>query len=114
VFANTRGELCECTGSNVFVVRDGVVLTPPLESGCLAGITRELVIEWGREHKLEVREETLPLQALETADEVFITSSTKDVLPIHATGTREVAAPGPVTREIASIFARVGAERIDP
>jgi branched-chain amino acid aminotransferase len=114
VFANTRGELCECTGSNVFVVRDGVVLTPPLESGCLAGITRELVIEWGREHGLEVREETLPLQALETADEVFITSSTKDVLPIHATGTREVAAPGPVTREIASIFARVGAERIDP
>ena len=46
LFANTRGELCEATGSNVFVVVDGVVSTPPLTSGCLAGITRELVLEW--------------------------------------------------------------------
>ena len=49
VFANTRGELCEGTGSNVFVVRDGVVWTPPLDSGCLAGITRALAVEWCRE-----------------------------------------------------------------
>ena len=48
IFANTRGELCEATGSNVFVVIDGVVRTPPLDSGCLAGITRELVLEWCR------------------------------------------------------------------
>ena len=82
IFANTRGELCEGTGSNIFVVVDGELLTPPLDSGCLAGITRELTIEWCRAEGLPVREQTLPLSVLETADEVFITSSTKDVLPI--------------------------------
>ena len=65
VFGNTRGELCECTGSNVFVVVDGVVLTPPAESGLLLGITRELTIEWGRAAGIEVREETLPLDVLQ-------------------------------------------------
>ena len=54
VFANTRGELCECTGSNIFVVVGGAILTPPLDSGCLAGITREVTIEWCREDGLEV------------------------------------------------------------
>ena len=88
VFGNTRGELCECTGSNVFVVVDGVVLTPPADSGLLLGITRELTIEWGRAAGVEVREEALPLDVLQTADEVFITSSTKDVLPIHAVDDR--------------------------
>jgi branched-chain amino acid aminotransferase len=114
VFANTRGELCECTGSNIFVVQDGAILTPPLDSGCLAGITREVVIEWCREDGLEVREETLPLDALREADEVFITSSTKDVLPIHAVDDRPVAAPGPVTARAAAVFARLCPERLDP
>jgi branched-chain amino acid aminotransferase len=114
VFANTRGKLCECTGSNIFVVQDGAILTPPLDSGCLAGVTREVVIEWCREDGLEVREESLPLDALREADEVFITSSTKDVLPIHAVDDRPVPAPGPVTARAAAVFARLSAERLDP
>jgi branched-chain amino acid aminotransferase len=113
VFANTRGELCEGTGSNVFVVVDGVVLTPPLDSGCLAGITREITIEWCREDGLEVREETLPLEVLREADEVFITSSTKDVLAIHGVDDRRLE-PGPVTARAAAVFARLSAERLDP
>jgi branched-chain amino acid aminotransferase len=113
VFANTRGELCECTGSNVFVVVDGVVLTPPLESGCLAGITREVTIEWCREDGLEVREETLPLEVLREADEVFITSSTKDVLAIHGVDDRRLD-PGHVTARAAAVFARLCRERLDP
>jgi branched-chain amino acid aminotransferase len=113
VFANTRGELCECTGSNIFVVVDGVIRTPPLDSGCLAGITRAVTIEWCREEGLEVREEAMPLDVLRDADEVFITSSTKDVLAIHAVDDRSVE-PGPVTRKAAEIFARLGAERLDP
>ena len=64
VFGNTRGELCECTGSNIFVVVDGVVLTPPAESGPLLGITRELTIEWGRAAGIEIREAALPLEVL--------------------------------------------------
>jgi branched-chain amino acid aminotransferase len=113
VFANTRGELCECTGSNIFVVRDGVILTPPLDSGCLAGITRAVTIEWCREEGMEVREEAMPIEVLGDADEVFITSSTKDVLAIHAVDDRAVR-PGPVTARAAEVFAKLSADRVDP
>ena len=113
IFANTRGELCEGTGSNIFVVRDGVVLTPPLDSGCLAGITREVALEWCHEDGIDAREETLPLDVLQEADEVFITSSTKDILAIHGVGDRALR-PGPVTARVADLFARRCAERMDP
>ena len=106
LFANTVGNLCECTGSNVFVVVGGEVLTPDLASGPLAGITRELLIDWCRHEGLTVREESLPMSVLQEAAEVFITSSTKDVLPVHAIGDRLIAAPGPVTARAAEIFAR--------
>ena len=113
IFGNSRGELCEGTGSNIFVVQDGVVLTPPLDSGCLAGITRALTIEWCREAGLPVREQALPLGVLDEADEVFLTSSTKDVLPIHAVDDRALP-PGPVTAQVAQLFAGWCVERLDP
>ena len=114
VFGNTRGELCEGTGSNVFVVVGDVVLTPPAESGLLLGITRELVIEWGRAAGLEIREESLPLEVLDTADEVFITSSTKDVLPVHAVDDRELSTTRPVTTRLQEIFRTNSAADLDP
>jgi branched-chain amino acid aminotransferase len=114
LFANTVGNLCECTGSNVFVVLDGEILTPDLASGPLAGVTRELVIAWCRGEGLTVRAEPLPMSMLERASEVFITSSTKDVLPVHAIDDRLIAAPGPVTARAAAIFARLCTERLDP
>ena len=114
LFANSVGNLCECTGSNVFVVVDGEILTPDLASGPLAGVTRELVIEWCREEGLTVRAEPLPMSILGQAAEVFITSSTKDVLAVHAIDDQLVAAPGPVTARAAEIFARLSAERLDP
>lgn len=114
IFANTRGELCEATGSNIFLVRGGAIVTPPLSSGCLAGITRELVVEWCREEGLEVREEAIPLETAYDADEVFITSSTKDVLPVAQWDEHAYAVPGPVTGRAAEIFARRSAERLDP
>ena len=114
VFANTRGELCECTGSNVFVVVDGVVLTPPVGSGLLAGITRELTIEWGRAAGFEIREEALPLDVLQSADEVFITSSTKDVLPVHAVDDRVLPDSHPVTTELLQLFRRNAERDADP
>jgi branched-chain amino acid aminotransferase len=112
IVANTRGELCEGTGSNVFVVIDGVVHTPSLDTGCLAGITRELVLEWGPA-VAEHRESRLPFDALLTADEIFITSSTRDVHPVTRVDDREVAV-GPVTELVAAEFARRMAEGIDP
>ena len=110
LFANTVGDLCEGTGTNVFVVRDGVVSTPPLSSGCLAGVTRALLLEWA-----DVVEEDLPLSALDTADEVFLTSSTRDVQGVHAVGDRGLSpAPGPVTGQLAAVFAERAAADVDP
>ena len=114
LFANTRGELCEATGSNVFVVLDGVVRTPPLSSGCLAGITRELVLEWCAHDGLEVREEALPLDVLERAEEVFLTSSIKDVFPVSAVDGRALPTPGAVTARVADVWARYAQKGIDP
>lgn len=108
VFANTRGELCEGATSNVFVVVDGAVLTPPLTSGCLPGVTRELVLEW-----TEAREQVFPYDALMIADEVFITSSTRDVHPVVRVDDRELAV-GPVTNRIREVFAVRSAAGIDP
>jgi len=105
LLANTRGELCEGTASNVFVVTDGVLRTPPLDSGCLAGITRELAIEWSREAGLEVVEEVLPFDVLQTADEVIISNSSRDVQGVHLVDDRELApAPGPVTVRLVEIW----------
>ena len=114
LFANSRGDLCECTGSNVFVVVDGEILTPDLDSGPLAGVTRGLVIEWCREDGLSVHVRPLPMSILDQAQEVFITSSTKDVMAVHAIDDRPVPAPGPVTAHAAQIFARLSGERLDP
>jgi branched-chain amino acid aminotransferase len=114
VFANTRGELCECTGSNVFVVMGGEVLTPPVDSGLLPGITRELVVEWARESGIPVREEALPLSVLREADEVFITSSTKDVLPIASIDDRLLPEDRPVTARLADLFRTNAARDSDP
>ena len=113
LFANSVGNLCECTGSNVFVVVGGEILTPDLASGPLAGITRQLVIEWCREEGLSVHAEPLPMSVLAKAQEVFITSSVKDVLAVHAIDDKAVA-PGPVTARAAEIFARLSRERLDP
>jgi branched-chain amino acid aminotransferase len=114
IFANTRGELCEATGSNVFVVVDGVVRTPPLSSGCPAGLTRELVLEWCAHEGLAVVEEAMPLDVLQRADEVFLTSSIKDVFPVSAVDGRPLPAPGPVTGRVADVWARHADKGMDP
>lgn len=109
IFANTRGELCEGTGSNVFVVLDGDVFTPPLSSGCLGGITRELVLEF-----IGGREVDLDMQVLREADEVFITSSTRDVHPVSALDDRTWSTIGEVTLDYQRRFAELIADNVDP
>jgi branched-chain amino acid aminotransferase len=107
---NLRGDLCEGTGSNVFVGLDGRLLTPPLSSGCLAGITRELVLEVS-----DAVEEDLPMTVLDEADEVFITSSTRDVHPVTRIDERDLpGTPGPLTRSAADAFAALEAANPDP
>ena len=98
LMANTRDELCEGTGTNVFVVIDGEAITPPLSSGCLAGITRELVLEVA-----DVTERALPFDVLQTADEIFLTSSTRDVQGLTQIDGRALQA-GNTTSAIAAAF----------
>jgi branched-chain amino acid aminotransferase len=112
VLADTRGRLSECTGSNVFVVLDGVVHTPSLDTGCLAGVTRELVLEWGR-GVAELRESHLPYDVLDRPDEVFITSSTRDVHPVTLIDGRELAA-GPVTLALRAAYDEAARSEVDP
>jgi len=109
LFANGRGELCEGTGTNVFVVVDGAVLTPRLDSGCLAGITRELVLEWS-----SATEALLPIDVLASADEVFLTSSTRNIHPVIRCDDRTWDEPGPISRALAAAFDARAAADIDP
>jgi branched-chain amino acid aminotransferase len=110
IFPNTAGNLCEGTGTNVFVVSDGKLLTPPLSAGCLAGVTRALVIEWAG-----AAEQDLPLAALAGADEAFLTGTTRDVQPISGVDAQALpAAPGPITKKAAEVFAMRAAESPDP
>jgi branched-chain amino acid aminotransferase len=111
LLANLAGAVCEGTGSNVFVVRDGRIATPPLSTGCLAGITRALVLEWCAQASVDVGERVEPLADIASAEEIFITSSTRDVHPVSAlldqSGTRvwESVGEWPVTRRVAEVFA---------
>lgn len=110
IFANTVGNLCEGTGTNVFVVRDGRLTTPPLSAGCLAGVTRALVLEW-----VGGQEQDLPIGAFAEAEEAFLTSTGRDIQPIRAVDGRELpAAPGPQTKRAMDIFARRSSADLDP
>ena len=110
IFANLAGNLCEGTGTNVFVGVAGRLVTPPLGSGCLAGVTRELVMEL-----VDVAEDDLPVEALAAADEAFLTSSTRDVQPIRWVDGRPLAkCPGPLTEGAGAAFRALVARDVDP
>lgn len=101
IFANSLGNLCEGTGSNIFVVVGDRLVTPPLSAGCLAGVTRELVIDWA-----DVAVDDLPLTALSSATELFLTSATRDIQGVHEVDGRALpGVDGPVTRKIAELYA---------
>lgn len=110
IFRNISGNLCEGTGSNIFVVLDGRLVTPALSAGPLAGITRELVLEWfGGE------EEDVPMERLPDITEAFLTSTGRDVQPIlHIDELRVSAEPGPVTAKAMAVFAERSAADLDP
>ena len=99
VMRNFRGELAECTTSNLFVVKNGIALTPPLDAGLLPGITRAFLFEVGEEAGIPVRESVLRDADLFGADEVFFTSTTRGVMPAVTVDDRVIGsgAPGPIT-----------------
>jgi branched-chain amino acid aminotransferase len=101
IFANIAGHLCEGTGSNVFYVVDGELRTPTLASGCLAGVTRALLLEW-----VGGREVDEPIEVVEQASEVFLASTTRDVQGVHQWDEHDLPAPGPVTADALATWRR--------
>ncbi|QNN52501.1 aminotransferase class IV [Nocardioides mesophilus] len=114
IFANLAGNLCEGTGSNVFYVVDGELRTPTLASGCLAGISRALLLEWYDGSGRPVREVDEPIEVLTTADEVFLVSTTRDVQPVVRCDDRELVTPGPVTAACRATWSEREAADLDP
>ncbi len=109
IFATTTGLLCEGTGSNVFVAIDGHLCTPPLTSGCLAGVTRELVLEVS-----DVTERDIRMDEFLAADEVFLTSTGRDVQPVHRVDARSLDVTGPLTAAASSALIDLMARSLDP
>ena len=106
ILRNYRGELAECTTANLFIVRGGAVRTPPLAAGILPGITREVVFEISRTSGIDAREETLRDDDLLSADEAFLTSTTRELVPIVTVGERVIGngRPGPVTGRLLAAY----------
>ena len=105
LLTNEKDQLAECTSANIFLIRDGKVLTPPLSSGCLGGITREILVEIAPTEGIELIEEALTVGDLAKAEEVFISSTTREVAPIeYISPSWKYPAPGPMTLRIAQVF----------
>lgn len=109
---NHKGEVAECSGDNIFLVRHNVLLTPPIDAGILEGVTREAVIELARASGREVREIALSRYDIYTADECFLTGTAAEVIPVVKLDDRRIGdgKPGAVTRDLIERFQRLTRE----
>ena len=104
ILLNERGEVAECTSANLFIANGSHVYTPPLSSGCLPGITREVLLGEVRAPGIRVEEKTLLPGDLEAADEVFITSTTRDLLPVLQIEDKKVGRTDHTRQALARAF----------
>ncbi len=106
---NQKGEVSECTGDNIFLVRKGELLTPSVDAGVLEGITRSVVLELARELKIPVREIPLTKHDVYIADECFLTGSAAEIVPVTKVDSRKIGdgLPGPITRRLLKRFHEV-------
>ena len=104
ILLNTQGYVAECTGENVFIVRDGTLVTPTLASGALAGITRHSIMTIARDLGYEVLEEQLLRHDLYLADEAFLTGTAAEVVPIRSVDDRVIGDPGDITRKLQETY----------
>lgn len=113
IMLNEVGLVCEGTGENLFIVRDGVLMTPPLSDGVLEGITRDSVLVIAEELEIPAGEVSLTRSDLYVADEVFMTGSAAELTPIGAVDDRPVGKPGEVTRRIQDRFFQIVYGKVD-
>jgi branched-chain amino acid aminotransferase len=104
IMLSPQGYVSECTGENIFVVRDGVIITPPVSAGALEGITQDSVATIARDLGFEYREGNLLRSDLYTADEAFLSGTAAEVVPVRSVDDRELGEPGPVTRAVQEVF----------
>jgi len=104
ILLNTHGQVAECTGENIFIVKDGVLLTPPLSSGALGGFTRDSIMTIARDAGVPVEERTLLRHDLYLADEAFLTGTAAEVVPIREVDGRIIGPRGPVTQQLQSTY----------
>ncbi len=104
VMLNERGEVAECTSANIFAVKNEKILTPPLNSGCLEGVTRGILMEIAPEAGVSVIEQTLRAEDLYSADEVFISSTNRNLISVGEIAGHQIAAPGPVCERLNDLF----------
>ena len=115
IFPNTQGALCEATGSNVFLVRNGALVTPPAHSGCLLGVTRALILELSAAAGILTEERDVAMAELAQSDEAFLSSTTREVQPIaHVDGVKLREVGGAVSRRLATAFRDLVAHNLDP
>jgi len=107
VLLNEEGKVCEGTGENLFIVKKGVIHTPPVSDGILEGITRDSIMTLARDKGIDVRETSLVRTDLYTCDEMFMTGSAAEVVPVHSVDGREIGDPGPITLDLQESFFRV-------
>ena len=109
---NHKGEVAECTGDNIFLVRGGVLQTPPLDAGILEGITRQAIIDIARAAGIEVREMPLTRHDVYMADECFLTGSAAEAIPVVKIDSRTIGSgkPGPITRDLIERFRKLTRE----
>jgi branched-chain amino acid aminotransferase len=112
ILLNERGMVAECTSANIFAVTGGDVWTPPLSDGCLGGITREVLLNEVRVEGIRIGERSLSVDDLRGADDVFITSTTRDLMPVREISGRELRLVPGVRRRIAEEFRRFAASDI--
>jgi branched-chain amino acid aminotransferase len=113
IMLNEEGFVSEGTGENLFLVRDGVVLTPPLKDGPLGGITRDSAIQIARDEGYEVHETSLVRTDLYLCDEAFLTGTAAEVVPIRSADGREIGERGPVTTRIQSVYLDAAGGKVD-
>lgn len=106
---NHKGEIAECTGDNIFLVRDGTLFTPPIDAGILEGITRQAVIDIAKEDGIPVQEVSLSKHDVYIADECFLTGSAAEVVPVVKVDTRVIGdgKPGPISKKLKDRFHEV-------
>ena len=103
---NHKGEVAECTGDNIFIVRGGVLMTPPIDAGILEGITRNAVLDLARAESIPAEERTLLRHDIFIADECFLTGSAAEVIPVTKLDARVIGTgkPGPITQRLRTAF----------